>query len=79
MALVYINNVAKERMHYERFKLAEETRNLIPCPRKRIYTGITLTSLRHYITQMSEKLFFLVMYYTQSQYINGFGESGFDG
>ena len=36
MVLDYINNVAKERMHYERWELAEEKRNLISFVRNRI-------------------------------------------
>ena len=36
MALDYINNVAKERMHYERWELAEEKINSISFVRNRI-------------------------------------------
>ena len=36
MVLDYINNVAKEGMHYERWELAEEKRNLISFVRNRI-------------------------------------------
>ena len=79
MALDYIKNVAKEWMHYERWELAEEKRNLITCVWNRIWKRLTFTSLRYYITQMSEKLFFLVMHYNQSQYIEVLGEGEFDG
>ena len=52
MALDYINNDVKERMHYEICELAEEKTNLIPWFWKRVKIRLTFTSLKYYITQM---------------------------